>query len=251
MRLDRFLSHATGLSRSQSLRAIRQGQVRVEGVPVTDPGAPVSLADSVEYAGEVLSMPGFRYLMLYKPAGYVCATRDASLPTVLTLIDVPRHEQLHIGRSRSPSSRGTRASLHIAGRLDVDATGLVLISDDGDWTHRVTAPRHEFPKTYRVSLAEPLSGSGAAQLARGVLLHNEKHRCRPAEIERITDTEIRVTVTEGRYHQVKRMFASVGNRVTALHRERIGAVVLDARLKAGESRALTEEEVESFRTRPR
>jgi 16S rRNA pseudouridine516 synthase len=234
MRLDRFLSHATGLSRSQSLRAIRQGQVRVEGVPVTDPGAPVSLADSVEYAGEVLSMPGFRYLMLYKPAGYVCATRDASLPTVLTLIDVPRHEQLHI-----------------AGRLDVDATGLVLISDDGDWTHRVTAPRHEFPKTYRVSLAEPLSGSGAAQLARGVLLHNEKHRCRPAEIERITDTEIRVTVTEGRYHQVKRMFASVGNRVTALHRERIGAVVLDARLKAGESRALTEEEVESFRTRPR
>jgi 16S rRNA pseudouridine516 synthase len=234
MRLDRFLSHATGLSRSQSLRAIRQGQVRVEGVPVTDPGAPVSLADSVEYAGEVLSMPGFRYLMLYKPAGYVCATRDASLPTVLTLIDVPRHEQLHI-----------------AGRLDVDATGLVLISDDGDWTHRVTAPRHEFPKTYRVSLAEPLSGSGAAQLARGVLLHNEKHRCRPAEIERITDTEIRVTVTEGRYHQVKRMFASVGNRVTALHRERIGAVVLDARLKAGESRALTDEEVESFRTRHR
>jgi 16S rRNA pseudouridine516 synthase len=234
MRLDRFLSHATGLSRSQSLRAIRQGQVRVEGVPVTDPGAPVSLADSVEYAGEVLSMPGFRYLMLYKPAGYVCATCDASLPTVLTLIDVPRHEQLHI-----------------AGRLDVDATGLVLISDDGDWTHRVTAPRHEFPKTYRVSLAEPLSGSGAAQLARGVLLHNEKHRCRPAEIERITDTEIRVTVTEGRYHQVKRMFASVGNRVTALHRERIGAVVLDARLKAGESRALTDEEVESFRTRHR
>jgi 16S rRNA pseudouridine516 synthase len=234
MRLDRFLSRAAGLSRSQSLRAIRQRQVRVAGVPAIDPGAAVSPADTVEYAGQVLSTPEPRYLMLNKPVGYVCATRDASLPTVLTLIDVPRHEQLHI-----------------AGRLDVDATGLVLISDDGDWTHRVTAPRHEFPKTYRVSLAEPLSGSGAAQLARGVLLHNEKHRCRPAEIERITDTEIRVTVTEGRYHQVKRMFASVGNRVTALHRERIGAVVLDARLKAGESRALTDEEVESFRTRHR
>lgn len=234
MRLDRFLSHATGLSRSQSLRAIRQGQVCVAGAPVTDPGVPVSPADAVEFGGEVLSTPGYRYLMLNKPAGYVCSTRDASLPTVLTLIDVPRHEQFHI-----------------AGRLDLDATGLVLISDDGDWTHRVMAPRHEFPKTYRVSLAEPLSESGAAQLVRGVLLHNEKRRCRPAQIERITETEIRVTITEGRYHQVKRMFAAVGNRVTALHRERVGAVVLDARLKAGESRALTPEEIESFRTQPR
>jgi 16S rRNA pseudouridine516 synthase len=166
------------------------------------------------------------------------------------LIDVPRHEQLHIGRSRSPSSRGTRASLHIAGRLDLDATGLVLISDDGDWTHRVTSPRHEFPKTYRATLAEPLSETGAVQLTRGVLLRNEKRRCRPAVIERITETEIRITVTEGRYHQVKRMFAAAGNRVSALHRERIGTVALDTGLRAGESRALTEEEVDSFHTRP-
>lgn len=268
MRLDRFLSRAAGLSRSQSLRAIRQGQVRVAGVPAIDPGAPVSPADTVEYAGQVLSTTEHRYLMLNKPVGYVCATRDASLPTVLALVNVPRHMQLHVGRSRSPSSRdaqgsasvaigrkpkatGTRASLHIAGRLDIDATGLVLISDDGDWTHRVTSPRHEFPKIYRVTLAEPLSESGAAQLAGGVLLRNEKRRCRPAEIERITETDIRVTVTEGRYHQVKRMLAAVGNRVTALHRERIGDVVLDPRLAAGAARPLTEAEIGSFRQRRR
>jgi 16S rRNA pseudouridine516 synthase len=234
MRLDRYLSHATGLSRTQSQQAIRRGEVSVAGRAVTDPGAPVSAADEVTYAGELVSVPGHRYLMLNKPAGYVCATRDASLPTVLALIEIPR-----------------KGDLHIAGRLDLDATGLVLVTDDGDWSHRVTAPRHEFPKTYLVSLAEPLSEAGAAQLERGVILQNEKRRCRPAQTERISETVIRITVTEGRYHQVKRMLAAVGNRVVALHRERIGAVALDARLAPGESRTLTEEEIESFRLRPR
>jgi 16S rRNA pseudouridine516 synthase len=250
MRLDRFLSHATGLSRSQSLRAIRQGQVRVAGIPVTDPGMPVSPWDTVEYDGAALSTPGHRYLMLHKPAGCVCATRDPVHSTVLSLIDVPRPEGLHVGRSRSPSSRGTRASLHVVGRLDIDATGLVLITDDGEWSHRVTSPRHKFPKTYRVTLAEPLGEAAIAALERGVFLKNEKHRCRPAQVERIAENEARVTITEGRYHQVKRMFAAAGNRVTALHRERVGAVMLDARLKPGESRALTAEEVESFLARP-
>jgi 16S rRNA pseudouridine516 synthase len=233
MRLDRFLSHATGLSRSQAQQAVRRGEVRVSGRAVTDPGAPVTAADAVEYAGRRLAAPGHRYLMLNKPAGYVCATRDPGLPTVLELIDVPRKQ-----------------ALHIVGRLDLDATGLVLLTDDGDWSHRVTAPRRKVAKRYRVTLAEPLSESGAVQLAGGVMLRNEKRRCRPATIERITDTEIRITVTEGKYHQVKRMFAAVGNRVTALHRERIGAVQLDPALKPGQARPLTAQEVQSFRSRP-
>jgi 16S rRNA pseudouridine516 synthase len=138
------------------------------------------------------------------------------------------------------------ARLHIAGRLDMDATGLVLLADDGEWSHRVMSPRHNFPKTYRVTLAEPLSEENAAVLRQGAQLRNEPCRCQPAQIERISDTEVRITVTEGKYHQVKRMFAAVGNNVAALHRERIGAVVLDPVLAPGESRPLTETEITSF-----
>jgi 16S rRNA pseudouridine516 synthase len=250
MRLDRFLSRATGLSRSQAQRAIRAGEVRVDGLAERDPGAHVTAEADVEFEGASLAVPGPRYLMLHKPAGVVCATLDERHRTVIDLLDVPNADERHIGRSRHPASRGTRASLHVAGRLDIDATGLVLITDDGEWSHRVTAPRHKFPKTYRVTLAEPLGERAAEHLARGVFLKEEKHRCLPAQIERITDTEVRFTITEGKYHQVKRMFAAVGNHVVRLHRERIGAVVLDPDLAEGESRPLSEEEIASFRSPP-
>jgi 16S rRNA pseudouridine516 synthase len=133
------------------------------------------------------------------------------------------------------------------GRLDIDATGLVLITDDGDWSHRVTSPRHKVPKSYRVTLENPLSEEAAASLRAGVALRNEPRRCAPAELERLADNVWRVTITEGKYHQVKRMFAAVGNRVLALHRERIGNVALDPELAPGEHRPLTADEIAAFR----
>jgi 16S rRNA pseudouridine516 synthase len=226
MRLDRFLAHATGLTRSQVQRLIRTGDVRVAGQPVSDPGRHVADGDRVELEGHPVESPRPRYFMLHKPAGVVSATRDREHTTVIDLLDVPHPERLHV-----------------AGRLDADATGLVLISDDGEWSHQVMSPRHDCPKTYRLTLAEPLTEKSRQHLERGVFLKNEKQRCRPAALERLSDTDWRMTITEGKYHQVKRMLAAVGNHVTGLHRERIGDLVLDPGLEPGEARELTPAEV--------
>lgn len=251
MRLDRFLSHAGGLTRSRAQRAIRAGEVRVAGAVVTDPGAHIDAHSAVEFAGRLIEERKPRYLMLNKPAGYVCATQDPDHRTVLDLLDAGTPHGLHAGGCPAPasmqSSRGTRASLHIAGRLDRDATGLVLITDDGDWSHRVTSPRYKVPKTYRVTLAAPLDDEAAAMLRAGVRLRNEARCCAPAALEQLADSTWRVTITEGKYHQLKRMFAAVGNHVVALHRERIGALVLDPDLAPGAYRPLTAEEIATFR----
>jgi 16S rRNA pseudouridine516 synthase len=136
-----------------------------------------------------------------------------------------------------------RAGLHVVGRLDLDVTGLVLLTDDGDWSHRVSAPRRRCPKTYLADLAQPIADAALEVLRRGLRLRGEERDTAPAVVTRLGASRVRVTVTEGRYHQVKRLFAAVGNRVTALHRERVGTVALDPALAAGAWRALTDEEV--------
>ncbi|MNR09964.1 Ribosomal small subunit pseudouridine synthase A [compost metagenome] len=119
------------------------------------------------------------------------------------------------------------------------------MTDDGQWSHRITSPRHHCEKTYLVTLESPVSDDTAEQFTQGVQLHNEKDLTKPAVLEVITPTEVRLTISEGRYHQVKRMFAAVGNRVVGLHRERIGEIALDPELEPGEYRPLTEEEIAS------
>ncbi len=156
---------------------------------------------------------GPRYFMLNKPQGYVCSTDDPDHPTVLYFLDEP-----------------VAWKLHAAGRLDIDTTGLVLMTDDGQWSHRITSPRHHCEKTYLVTLESPVADDTAEQFAKGVQLHNEKDLTKPAVLEVITPTQVRLTISEGRYHQVKRMFAAVGNHVVELHRERIGGITLDADL---------------------
>lgn len=226
MRLDRYLSNATDLSRRQVRGLIKSGAVTVNGVPVPDFARQIDATDRVLLEGVEIETPRPRYFMLNKPDGYLCATTDGQHPTVIDLLNEPRLEDLQI-----------------AGRLDLDTTGLVLITDDGQWNHRLTAPRSRCPKTYRVDLAEPLDAGAARQLERGVWLRNEQQRCRPAELLMDNPNRVRLTIVEGRYHQVKRMFAAVGNRVTALHRERIGNIVLDPALVPGEYRPLSEAEV--------
>lgn len=226
LRLDRFLAHAAGLTRSQAQRAVRGGEVTVDGVVVRDPSAQIGPGQAVTCRGRPVVAQGARYFMLYKPAGVVSVTTDALHPTVLDLIRETRKE-----------------GLHAAGRLDLDTTGLVLITDDGGWSHRVTSPRRKCAKRYRVTLAEPLTPAAAAQLAAGIVLRGEDTPTAPASLEPLSATETWITISEGRYHQVKRMFAAVGNHVLALHRDRIGPVVLDPALAPGEYRPLTPIEI--------
>lgn len=229
MRLDRYLSQTTDLTRSQARGIIRRGRVRVDGALVTHPASQVDMHAEVILDERVLSQPLPRYFMLNKPLGVVCATRDPSQRTVLDLFDLPN-----------------RSGLHIAGRLDIDTTGLVLVTDDGRWSHRITAPSSHCPKTYQVTLAEPLDDEQTTRLAAGLHLRGESRPTKPAAVERLSLRELRLTITEGRYHQVKRMFAALGNRVVALHRLSIGGLRLDHNLEPGDFRSLTPQEVLLF-----
>jgi 16S rRNA pseudouridine516 synthase len=229
MRLDKFISHASGLSREQVRRALRARAVTVNGQQVRSATLSVQPEDLIMLEGGVLTLPRARYLMLNKPAGYVCATEDSEHPTVLDLLTDMKSSGLAIG-----------------GRLDKDTTGLVLLSDDGQWLHRITSPRHHFSKTYIAALAEQADESMIGRFADGMLLHGEAHPTRPAGCRILPDGRVEITLTEGRYHQVKRMVAACGNRVTELHRSRIGSVALDAQLGPGEYRELTAEEYGSF-----
>lgn len=225
MRLDRFVSQAAGVSRSQARALIQRGQVSVDGDRVRDPSLKIGDGSLVAHRGEPLRLSGPVYLMLHKPVGLLSATRDAGQATVLSLLPA-----------------GLAARVHLVGRLDKDTSGLLLLSDDGAWSHRIASPRHHCPKVYLATLAEPLDPAAEGRLAQGILLRGEDAPTRPAEVQRLDDQRVRITVTEGRYHLVRRLFAALGNRVLALHRERIGGLVLDGALAPGQWRTLTPEE---------
>ncbi|UPK82607.1 16S rRNA pseudouridine(516) synthase RsuA [Proteus vulgaris] len=230
MRLDKFLSQQLGISRSLILRELRAGLVTIDGEMVKSGSTKIAPEQEVAYNGNVLTqILGPRYFMLNKPIGYVCSTDDPVNPTILYFIDEP-----------------LAYKLHAAGRLDIDTTGLVLLTDNGQWSHRITAPKHHCEKTYHVTLEEPIAEGVAEQFQKGVQLNGEKDLTKPAKLEIITPTEVKLTISEGKYHQVKRMFAAVGNHVSALHRERIGDITLDETLTEGEYRPLTEEEINSI-----
>jgi len=229
MRLDKFLASVTDLSRAEAKRAIRRGDIRVAGSVIDDPQFEVEATAAVEWNGRALRPALKRYFMLHKPLDYVCAAKDRQHLTVLDLLDEDNVEELHV-----------------AGRLDIDTTGLVLLTDDGQWSHRITSPKADCSKTYWLQTAEPIAHSAIEQFARGLFLHNEKQRLLPAQLEILDAHTARLTIREGRYHQVKRMFGAIGNAVVKLHRERIGAVALDAHLAPGEYRALTAAEVAAF-----
>lgn len=225
MRLDRYVSQATGASRSQARQMIRRGQVSVAGVVTKDAAAAVAETAAILCAGEALSLPRPLYLMMHKPCGLLSATEDREQVTVLSLLPA-----------------GLAARVRLVGRLDKDTSGLLLLTDDGAWSHRIASPRHIVSKTYLAELAEPLVDTAEDRLAQGVMLRSESEPTKPARLERLSATRVRLTISEGRYHQVRRMFAALGNRVLSLHRERIGDVVLDASLAAGEWRELTADE---------
>jgi 16S rRNA pseudouridine516 synthase len=225
MRLDRFVSQAAGVSRADARDLVRRGRVQVDGIAEKRPAAAVSERAEVHLDGLPLATPQPLYLMLHKPAGVVSATVDDRQPTVNSLLPAPLARRVHP-----------------VGRLDKATTGLLLLTDDGAWSHRITAPRYHCAKVYRATLAEALVADAAERLAAGLMLRGEARPVRPARLQRLSATEVRIEVTEGRYHLVRRLFAALGNRVLTLHRERVGGVSLDPQLRPGQWRRLTDEE---------
>ncbi|PHM33075.1 16S rRNA pseudouridine(516) synthase RsuA [Xenorhabdus innexi] len=230
MRLDKFLSQQLGISRNDVGRELRAGRVTVDDEVIKTGAYKLKPEQTVAYEGTILSqLDGPRYFMLNKPQGYVCSTDDPSNPTILYFIDEP-----------------VAHKLHSAGRLDIDTTGLVLLTDDGQWSHRITSPKHHCEKTYLVTLEHPISADTEEKFFTGIMLNGEKTLTKPAKLEIIEPQLVRLTISEGRYHQVKRMFAAVGNHVVELHRERIGDIYLDPDLEPGDYRMLTESEIKSI-----
>ena len=234
MRLDRFLSETTPLTRSLAKRALKNGEVTLNGEPIKQAATQVDTEnDEVKLNGERLALVGLRYVMMHKPLDVECTARRGLYTRVIDIIDLPKVERLQP-----------------VGRLDVDTTGLLLLTDDGQWSHRVTSPRHRCAKVYIAELAEPMEGEAAqqaiGQVAEGILLEGEETPTQPAMLRFITPQQAELTITEGRYHQVKRMFAALGNHVNALHRRSIGDVLLPDDLAPGEWRELTPEEIASF-----
>ncbi|OEE65910.1 16S rRNA pseudouridine(516) synthase [Enterovibrio norvegicus FF-33] len=232
IRLDKFLCETVGVTRTQATRLLKEKRVTVNGDIVKSGSLKIAEDADVEFDGASLHLSGPRYIMMNKPEGYVCSHEDGHNPTVFILVD-------EVGADK----------LHIAGRLDCDTTGLLLLTDDGQWSHRVTSPKHKCDKVYRVVLDDPISEETADVFSEGLLLRGEKTDTLPAQLEQVSEKEALLTIHEGKYHQVKRMFAAVGNRVVGLHRESVGELVLDDSLEPGQYRALTAEEIALFMPR--
>ncbi|MBE0508090.1 MAG: 16S rRNA pseudouridine(516) synthase [Marinospirillum sp.] len=239
MRLDRFLSNRPHLSRKTARLLLQNGRVRLDGSITYNPLAAVDVFSTLETQGvegdwQLLQQGTPRcYLMLHKPTGCVSATRDPQHPTVLDWIDTPWKDQLHL-----------------PGRLDFNTTGLLLLTNDGHWSRHLSLPDSELPKTYRVTTRDPISPETAVAFQQGIYFAYENLTTRPAELELLHTHQALLTIHEGRYHQVKRMFAAVGNKVVALHRQAIGALQLDASLQPGQWRMLTPAEVDALDCRP-
>ena len=230
MKLVRLIANLGYGSRKQVARMFREGLVTNVAGEVLYADDRVDHAD-VRIDGEPLDPAPGLLLMLHKPVGYTCSTKDPGR-VVYDLLP--------------PRFRLRKPLLSTVGRLDRDTSGLLLMTDDGQLLHRITSPRSAIPKTYEVELAAPLRGDEAEVFASGALmLESETSPLQPAVLEPTGERSARLTITEGRYHQVRRMFAAVGNHVEALHRSRVGALDLGG-LPEGEWRLLDDAEREAI-----
>lgn len=231
-RLDRTVAGQANLTRSEAKALIRRGAVQVNGKVVRDGGCGVDWdRDTVEVEGTPLRLTQHLYLMLNKPKGVVSATQDQRFATVLDLVPQPLR----------------RRGLFPAGRLDKDTTGFVLITDDGEFAHRILSPKRHVVKTYLAQVDGPIGPEVVEGFARGVDIRGE-YTTLPARLEvaqRLPGGDVgRVMICEGMYHQIKRMFQAFGLRVVELRRVKMGALELDPRLAEGECRELTPQELE-------
>ncbi|OUR89815.1 16S rRNA pseudouridine(516) synthase [Gammaproteobacteria bacterium 42_54_T18] len=227
MRLDKFICKSTEYSLAEAVALIENRRAVVNGIIVIWRSHQVHNNNVVTLDGKILTSRNSRYLMLNKPIDMICSNVDEKYPSVLNLLNVDRVTELHI-----------------AGRLDVDTTGIVLITDDGHWSFNVTSPKNKCEKVYSVVLSRPIPPDATKRFLEGILLQGESKLTLPAKLHIIDSYNVLLTITEGRYHQVKRMFAAIGNRVKSLHRQKIGHLALD--VEVGHWRSLTQAEVEAL-----
>ena len=224
MRLDKLLTALGVASRSGCRQVLKSGRVRINGKTVADAGAGVSPEDQVYLDGQLLDVRLERHVMLYKPGGILTAAEDKKQQTVMDLL---------------PEVYRSLRCMPV-GRLDKDTTGLLLLTTDGEMAHRLIAPQRHVDKVYRATVDGALDESDAAAFAQGVPLKD--FTALPAKMQILSPDTALVTVQEGKYHQVKRMFGARGKQVLALHRLSFGPLVLDDALRPGEYRELTKEE---------
>ena len=226
IRTDKFLSMQLNMSRSDAKKLLKSGNVTVNGKTVNKGDFQFDPSDSrVTVNGRELIYKKHLYIMLNKPVGVVSASQSPGDMTVIDLVP----EELR------------RPGLFPAGRLDKDTTGFVLITDDGEFAHDILSPSKHISKTYSVELERDVKPDEFELFTAGMELGDIL--LKPASLKKTGELRYEIIITEGRYHQIKRMFASVGNRVTALHRTMMGALALDDTLAAGQCRELTDEEL--------
>ncbi|MBW3516471.1 16S rRNA pseudouridine(516) synthase [Shewanella sp. NKUCC01_JLK] len=232
-RLDRYLCTQLHTHRKAVRELLLLGRVRVDGLIVKDMDRQVDEFSHIQLDGQILQANTPVYLMLHKPIGVVSATKDTQHKTVIDLLDCE-----------------VRDELHIAGRLDLNSSGLLLLTNDSRWSDALMSPTHKVDKVYRVTLANPLTEEYIAAFAEGMYFSFEDIMTQPAKLVILADHVAEVTLKEGKYHQIKRMFGRFRNPVVGLHRLSIGDIVLDEALASGESRMLTAAEVASIHCKP-
>lgn len=225
MRLDKFLTFTFPLTRSEAKACIKKGAVTLNGEKASDPGRIVSEHDSVKLNGTDAKYSEHIYIMMNKPSGVVSAVSDKKYRTVTDLLS--EHEK--------------KRGLFPVGRLDIDTEGLLILTDDGDFAHRVTSPSKKVDKTYYLKTLLPIEAGYTAKLSEGVYIPGG-HKTLPALFEPISDFEAYLTISEGKFHQVKYMLEALGNRVVYLKRTKIGLLSLDESLAAGEYRRFSADE---------
>ena len=232
LRIDRFISQQLNISRRSVRLLLAQRRVEVDGNKISDIGFIVDHFSHITVDDQVLQANTAYYIMLNKPTGVVSATTDKVHKTVIELLTGLDEE--------------IKTQLHLVGRLDLNTSGLVLLTNDSRWSEALTSPVHKIPKQYTVTLQNQLSTEYISAFAQGMVFEYENITTLPAILTIISSHKAEVTLFEGKYHQIKRMFGRFQNKVISLHRHQVGGLALDNTLKEGEYRFLTQSEVEEI-----
>lgn len=225
-RLDKLVSDLYKITRKQAKSDIAAGNITVNGSVTKKSSEHFSVADTVTRNGVVGIYQKFVYIMMNKPKGVISATSDKSAKTAVDLLTENMRQR----------------DLFVAGRLDKYTTGFLLLTNDGEFAHNILSPKKHIAKTYVATLREPVKQSDITAFAAGIKLSD--FICKPARLEIVEKSVAKITIAEGKFHQIKRMFEAVGNEVVELHRSKMGGLELDPSLKSGEARYITAEELE-------
>lgn len=232
-RIDKILSSLGLMSRKDAKKAALARRITVDGLPVRDSSLRVGAANKLCLDGKEISYKKHTYLMMNKPQGYVCSTDDPKSPIVTELLPIEYK----------------RRELFSIGRLDKNTTGLIILTDDGVLAHELLAPKKHVAKTYRLTTEKPIGEDTKTKFREGVNIGG--YTTAPALLEIIAEREAYITITEGKYHQIKRMFEALGNKISSLERVNFGGIDLDKALESGNFRVLTDEELKLLKENPK